>query len=158
MSAIKDRIMDNITTEARNQVVNGVPMQERGEAWAEFSAYALKEAIVKQMLNPEEPDSAKKKGLTVEERMKRLEAKQRKLAARQGMSYEEWLKVANSLYSIDGNYTVTSIARGPDHMQTWETSSEIAAKERIYKLLAYKRYDHFERDANFAYVPEGNQE
>ncbi len=158
MSAIRDQIMENIYIEARNQAVNGTPMPKRTGEWAEFAAQALAGAILAQQMNPERPDSEKKKkGITLEARKAKLEANMRQLAVRQGISYEQWLKIAHSLYSIDGNYTVTSIARGPDFARTWANSSEIEAKEKIYELVKIKNRDHFERperSGNFAYVPE----
>lgn len=149
--SIKDNIRDNIIAEARNQVVNGIPMPVRQGEWIEFAAKALADATLAQQLNPESPDSTKRKGMTREQR---LEANIRKLAAKQGISYEQWLKTAKALYKIDDNYTVTSVARGPDFEREWACSSKIEAEERIYKLLTYKHHDHFVRGNDFAYVPE----
>jgi len=153
MNDITNRVKENIWFEAVEFARHGTPMYPRGEQWAAYTAECVAKAEAEEAANPYQGPA--KKGLTREQRLQR---KQRRLAAKVGISYEKWLAIAKSLYKVDGNYSVISIARGPENEREFMCSSQIEAEEKIYKLMVYKEYDHFERDYNFAYVPENMED
>jgi hypothetical protein len=134
-----DVIKGNIMAEAYLFVRKGIPMGERDSRWADFTKFAVEEA--KKQVEAEEFAS--------------LEKLERKLATTQGLSYDEWLAKAKKLYSIHPmTSVVTSIAHGTDHGKTWEEDSQVAARRRVYKLMQYKKYDHFTRGRDFFYDPD----
>ncbi len=91
--------------------------------------------------------------LAEQEKLDNLISREKKMASALDMSYDEWLKIAKSLYTISGN-TVTSIARGPENAREWIEESAYDARERVFKLIYWKYYDHFVRGGNFTFVPE----
>lgn len=136
-------IIDNIRDDAAAYIRVGKPMPQRGPQWDTF----VKEAIEEEKRKADQ------------EAFIELEGLERKLATSNGLSYDEWLAKAKKLYSVDPNTSVvTSIARGPDNGRTWEEESQLAARRRVYKLMQYKKYDHFERGRDFAYDPDGEKD
>jgi hypothetical protein len=71
-----------------------------------------------------------------------------------GITYEEWLKKSRKLYTVNGAYTVFSIANGPDNQREWQCRTLKQAHKRILTLIYYKQYDHFVRGHDFAYDPD----
>lgn len=156
MNEMQKRIYDNIHNEAMSHVKFATPLKDRGLLWTKIQDDALEAArllykpVVKRGRN----------NLTPEQRLRR---KQEKMARKNGFSYDEWLKICKSHYSIDPlTFTVTSIAHGPDHAKTWSYSTELAAEEQVYKLMTWRYYDHYERDGcettEFKYVPDSARE
>jgi len=84
-------------------------------------------------------------------RRKDLVYDQKQLATKMGISYAEWLKQANTYYSISNDYTVTSNAKSPTSISTWDNPDLISAQEKIYQLINYKYYDHFIKGWDFAW-------
>jgi hypothetical protein len=153
MSDIRQRILDNIEAEAKAYIEKGIPMKDRGPMWAQVAADALTDARTKY-----KPTGKIRKGLTPEQRLKRL---QEKRAKRNGMNWDEWMKICKSRYSIDPvTFTVTSIANGPSNGRTWLCQSEYEADQRIYELTGYTEYDHHIREGHetvdFRYNPLEN--
>lgn len=96
----------------------------------------------------------------IEEQRAILEAlveREKALAKDMNLDYESWLALARSLYTITDNYEVVSVARGANSSQVWSEGSEYHARERIYKLIQYKAYDHFVRGCNFKHVPSAKK-
>lgn len=98
-------------------------------------------------------EAEKRKIKENEDLMAALVEREKALAKDMDMSYEAWSTLAKSLYSITDNYEVVSIASGPGKERIWPESSEYAARERIFKLIQYKHYDHFVRGRSFRYIP-----
>lgn len=131
-------ILDNIEMEALNFVKDGTPMPVRAPQWAQACADAIVRARV-----------------TVEaEALARVIEREKRLALDFGMDYDTWMKIARSLYKITLDFTVISVARGPEYEKSWPKSSESEAREHIVYLINQKKYDHFVRGYNFAYLPE----
>jgi hypothetical protein len=86
------------------------------------------------------------------------------MASKNGFSYDEWLKICKSHYSVDPvTFTVTSLASGPQHLKTWTHGSEISAQEHVFKLMNYMHYNHYERAGvsdtiEFRYIPEATED
>lgn len=154
---IRRRIVDNIYAEALQHVrSDGLsPIGVRGPEWQAVIEEAL--SVARAQVNKEQIEAGRRK---YELKMKRLEANERKLAAKSNMTYEEWLEEAKKFYSINpDNYLVTSVARSPNTPpETWECKDEYEARHTVLKLLRYKQYDHFTRGGNFAYTIEGEKD
>lgn len=136
------QILQNIRDDAAAYIRAGKAMPERGAQWNEAVRLAIEE----------------ERKLHEQEALAELEGLERKLAEKCLMSYDEWLAKAKKLYSIDPTTSVvTSIAHGPDHAKTWEEENQVAARRRVYKLMVYKKYDHFQRGCDFFYDPDGEK-
>jgi len=153
---IKQRIYNNIEAEAKSHVENGTPVVDRGEEWADvtlqavITAQRLYKPVVKRGRNKLSPEQ-------------RLRRRQEKMAKKNGLNYDEWMKICRSRYSIDPvTFTVTSLASGPSHLKTWAHSTELTAEEHVHELVSWSYYDHHERDGcettEFRYVPPSNLE
>lgn len=118
------------------------------EAELEIIAVRISDAKVRAAADAERRELAKK-----EELLAALAEREKALAKNMDMSYEAWLTLAKSLYTITANYEVISIARGPQNKRVWEEESEYHARERVYKLIYWKHYDHFVRGNSFSYIP-----
>ena len=153
MNDIHERVKENIRSEAIAFIQHGIPMPKRAPMWDQFTQETLE--AVKLTHFPTVKKGPGRSGLTREQKFERWK---KRVAAKQGTSYEEWLKIASALYSIDEEtFTVTSVARGPDHKRTWPAQDEFEAQQKVYELMGWKHYDHFEREGSdatdFAYVP-----
>jgi hypothetical protein len=111
---------------------------------AKADAYAEDEIAGRIIHDPE---------LTIEQKLAKVEARERKLAHKSGMSYEEWMTQAKKFYAIDPvQWTVTSVARSPNTApQYWGCTDEYDARCRVLQLLRYKFHDHFNKGHDFAY-------
>lgn len=137
MQSMREQILENIEMEAYNHVKDGTPMPVRDAMWASDVNAAVSKAYE-----------------TVEaELMAKVIRRERKLAENFGMDYETWSKLARALYKIAPDCTVTSIARGPEHERSWPCKSKSAARDKIVQLITIKKYDHFVKGHDFAYLP-----
>lgn len=60
------------------------------------------------------------------------------------IDFDEWIKWAKTLYSIEennGNFTVKSVAKNWKSDKTWTVDSKVSAYEKIERLIDYKDYD-----------------
>lgn len=122
----------------------------RSKYEAELEAIAERVAVAKVRSKMRESELA---ALAEQSKFDDLELREKTLAKAMDMDYETWLKHAQSLYKIDGTI-VTSIARGPDNEKQWDHDSHYEAREHVFKLISWKFYDHFERGADFTYLPK----
>lgn len=149
MNDIKQRVIENIRSEARNFIRNEVPMPERDPKWDDIKAKILveerdlyeKEVEAKHMADYETMNARLKK--SYEE-------------SGNSVPYDEWLAKAKKLYTISGS-TVTSIAKGPHNAEIVDTGSPWLAKKRVLQLIAYKYRDHFQRGHDFMWDPDGDE-
>ena len=82
-----------------------------------------------------------------------VEQKQRELAAKMGMDYDEWLTQARRYYTIDPTtFTVTSIAMAQDKPRTWLCDSLETAEFKVIELIEYKYYDHTYKGCTFKWT------
>lgn len=151
MSDIRDRIIQNIHSEAKSHIENGTQMSKRDPQWDHIVTEAIN--IAQSLYAPVIKRGRNK--LTPEQRLKR---RQQKMAKKNGISYDEWMKICKSHYSIDDvNFIVTSLAHGPNHLKTWKYSSEYECQEQVYKLMSWMHYNHHEREGcetiEFRYNP-----
>lgn len=155
----RTQILENIKDDAAAYIRTGKPMPERGLQWATAVADAIAYEKKQHELELVEKEAEKeKKGFA---RLDRLHAK---LATANGLSYEEWLDKVKRHYIVDPETaTVTSIASGPDHLKTWEYSSQLQAHRQVYKLMYWMTYNHFLRTGEYAitkklrYDPDSKQ-
>jgi hypothetical protein len=140
MSKIRQRILENIRIEVRRYLRDGVQMPSRDPMWDSDIQAILREEKI----------------LFEQEQLPQIELMYIRFHQKHvsGISFEEWLHKARSLYYIDDSYTVYSVARGPENIEMWPCRSLKEAHVKILKLLYYKQYDHFVRGFNFAYDPD----
>lgn len=93
------------------------------------------------------------KELSMEQKLAKIEKRERKLAHKSGMTYDEWVGMSKRFYTIGADFkSVTSIARSPDTPpQVWYTNDEYEARVKVLRLIGYKRYDHFVKGHDFAW-------
>ena len=135
-----ERVQVNIRAEARRFLLTGEPMSKRGSQWDEFTKSAMEEEKLK--ITDEEKASAKRKMET------RLANLKKQIKEYHGLNFDEWLKWAKSLYTITDDFKVVSTAKNWKEEQSWECGCEVAALEKIAKLLQYKEYDHWVRNGS----------
>lgn len=149
MSELRERIIANIRSEARNLIKRDVPMPDRDPRWNDLKAKILieerelyeKEIEAKHMADYESMNASLQKAYS---------------KANNGMPYDEWLTKAKKLYSIEGS-SVISIAKGPKNTDTVNTGSKWQAEKRVLKLIYTKYNDHFNRGYDFMWDPDGEE-
>lgn len=80
---------------------------------------------------------ANKRRLRNEKRMDNLKAR----VAKTGMTFDEWLAWAKSLYDITSEFTVVSRAANWSVDMSWDHKEYIDALEKVEQLVRYKDYD-----------------
>lgn len=138
---MKNIILDNIRVEVRNYLLYGKVMPKRDPRWDSDIARILEE----ERINVEA------------ELIDTIYYNQYKLS-KTNMSFDQWLEISKSLYKITADYTVISIAKGPDSAKEWLCKSLAECHKKIVKLISIKRYDHFVRGHDFMYKPARQEE
>jgi len=146
MSAIEERIKENIKLDIRTYYLTGKEIPGRGDKW--FSFIQEQKKIIKEELDCEE-----------EKRHDRIMVKIHK-EFKEKLSISEWREKAEKLYTKEENndcqWIVTSIASGPEHPRQTICKSRVEANKFIEKEIKYKYYDHFKRfnTCDFRYDPD----
>jgi hypothetical protein len=106
----------------------------------------------------EAAEMAEEKEMSMEEKLARVEKRERKLATKTGLSYEEWLTQAKKFYVIEpfgAGFDVLSVARSPNTPpERWYCSDMYDARVKVLQLIRYKLYDHAVRGRDFAYIKD----
>lgn len=136
----REMILNNIRGEIRAFLRNSKPLPKRDSRWDVDIAMIM----VQEKRELEEEQKAEIEMMYQTYYLRHIS----------GLTYEEWLDKSKKLYRIDADFTVYSIAWGPDKERVWANKSLKAAHKRIIKLIAYKRVDHFIKGHDFAYDPD----